>query len=98
MQQLQEAILYDLGKEMPLPSFASRQQARAPWSVHLTTPSKSLVAISHIRSTSAMKCLKDTLRAAWKVKTSDSSANSIALLAPSNHHFYLTYASFSPRN
>ena len=30
MQQLQEAILYDLAKEMPIPSFASRRQARAP--------------------------------------------------------------------
>jgi len=30
MQQLHEAILYDLAKEMPIPSFASRCHARAP--------------------------------------------------------------------
>ncbi len=30
MQQLQEAILYDLAKEMPLPGFASRRRARSP--------------------------------------------------------------------
>jgi hypothetical protein len=30
MRQLQEAILYDLAKEMPLPSFASRRRARVP--------------------------------------------------------------------
>jgi hypothetical protein len=30
MQQLQEAILYDLAKEMPIPSFASRRRARVP--------------------------------------------------------------------
>ena len=30
MRQLQEAILYDLAKEMPLPSLSSRRQARAP--------------------------------------------------------------------
>jgi len=30
MQQLQEAILYDLAKEMPIPTFASRRRARGP--------------------------------------------------------------------
>ena len=30
MQQLQEAILYDLAKEMPVPTFASRRRARVP--------------------------------------------------------------------
>jgi hypothetical protein len=30
MQQLQEAILYDLAKEMPIPSLGSRRRARAP--------------------------------------------------------------------
>ena len=30
MQQLQEAILYDLAKEMPIPTFASRRRARVP--------------------------------------------------------------------
>ena len=30
MQQLQEAILYDLAKEMPLPSLGSRCLARVP--------------------------------------------------------------------
>ncbi|MCP4896672.1 MAG: transposase [bacterium] len=30
MQQLQEAILYDLAKEMPIPTFASRGRARVP--------------------------------------------------------------------
>jgi len=30
MQQLLEAILYDLAKEMPIPSFASRRRARVP--------------------------------------------------------------------
>jgi hypothetical protein len=30
MQHLHEAILYDLAKEMPIPSFASRRRARAP--------------------------------------------------------------------
>jgi hypothetical protein len=28
MQQLQEAILYDLAKKMPIPGFASRRGAR----------------------------------------------------------------------
>ena len=30
MQQLHEAILYDLAKEMPIPTFASRRRARIP--------------------------------------------------------------------
>jgi hypothetical protein len=30
MQQLQEAILYDWAKEMPIPTFASRRRARVP--------------------------------------------------------------------
>jgi len=30
MQQLHEAILYDLAKEMPIPTFASRRRARVP--------------------------------------------------------------------
>jgi hypothetical protein len=30
MQQLQEAILYDLAKEMPILGFASRRGARVP--------------------------------------------------------------------
>ena len=30
MQHLQEAILYDWAKEMPLPRFASRSRARVP--------------------------------------------------------------------
>jgi len=30
MEQLQEAILYDWAKEMPIPTFASRRRARAP--------------------------------------------------------------------
>ena len=30
MRQLQEAILYDLAKELPVPTFASRGRARVP--------------------------------------------------------------------